>query len=142
MNQVQDKKLACSAEEALFEKKIQGLATVYSQNERPPQGLLGKLDWYFYGVISQWIRQKKLTGILGECVYLPLQRKDSLYHLFILGVGQSTSRTVPLEGIEILKKNLLSIQFSSIAISKSDFGNLDFHTLFATFKGVSLWIAP
>jgi len=142
MSQIQDGKLVCSAEEALFEKKIQGLAAVYSQNERPPQGLLGKLDWYFYGAISQWIRQKRLTGILGECVYLPLQRKESLYHLFILGVGQNTRSAVPLEGIEILKKNLLALRFSSIAISKSDFGNLNSHTLFATFKGVSLWIAP
>ncbi len=57
------------------------------ENERPPQGALGLLDWRFSGHFTQLLRNQILTGQLGEILYSPLKWNDDTYHFLIVGAG-------------------------------------------------------
>ena len=133
-------------ERALFGGQIKGLLVTFYQNERPPYGLLGKLDWHFHGMISKTIRVGAITGRVGEYSYVPLKRKNSTYHLILIGAGASPQPGLrpPLssETLEGVRKNLLSLKLEKFGISRADFGNISPETLSRQLKGISLWIAP
>jgi hypothetical protein len=133
-----------SPENALFTGQIQGLVATFFQNERPPRGLAGRLDWHFQGAISRHIQAGAISGKLGECVYLPLKHRQSTFHLILLGCGEAHSQgargSVNKKHLEMLKKNLLSLKWKSAGISRSDFGSPSDDFLIQSLEGVSLWI--
>lgn len=133
-------------EKALFDGQIQGLAMTFYQNERPLCGLAGIMDWHFQGAISQCIQKGVITGKVGECVYFPLTRRGTTFHLVLAGAGHSSSPgqrdTVSSDTLHSLQKNLLSLGLSKIGVSKSDFGDVNSDYFTKHLKGVSLWIAP
>jgi hypothetical protein len=130
----------------LFEGQISSVAVTVFQNELPPCGLLGILDWHFRGAISQYIQQGAITGRVGECTYFPVTRNQSTYHLILAGAGYSEvagqRATIPNETLQALQTNLISLKFSKTAVSKADFGNVSSDFFYKHLKGVSLWIAP
>ena len=136
--------LDMEAESALFDGKLQGLIVLCHENERPLQGLAGVLDWRFHGQISKYIRSNAISGKSGECVYLPVQKNNRLYHIILLGGGQTTEPgkrdSVPQETFEKLKKNLLNLRLEKMGLSQKDFGNLSEELLIKNLKGVPLWI--
>jgi len=131
---------------ALFEGQLQGLVMTLYSNEKPPRGLAGMMDWHFHGLISDSIKNGRIIGKPGECVYFPVTRNGSTFHLFLLGSGQVAKngerKPVPAESLEVLQKNLISLKLEKIGISKSDFGNLTTEPLNKQLKGISLWITP
>ena len=132
------------AEDALFSGEVSAIALTLYENERPPRGLAGILDWYCFGKISDSIRSGTLTGKLGECSYFPFTRKNQTYHLFFVGVGSpdqsGAPKTVPVKALEHLQKNLVSMKLKKVGISKSDFGGISEDHLTKHLKGVPLWI--
>ncbi len=133
-------------EKALFEGQIQGIVMTSYQNERPLCGLAGVLDWHFHGAISQCILQGAITGRVGECVYFPMNRNGTTYHIILAGAGHSTAPgergQVPLETVHTLQKNLASLKLSKMGISKADFGHVSSEYFAKHLKGASLWIGP
>lgn len=135
-----------SAEKALFEGQIHGLIVTAYQNERPPCGLAGMLDWHFQGAISQLIMQGVITGRTGECVYLPILRRGSLYHILLAGSGHSLTPghrgPVQADTIHAVQKNIITLGLPKLGISKSDFGQTSSDYFSKQLKGASLWIGP
>lgn len=131
-------------ERALFDGRIQSVAVTAYQNERPFCGLAGLLDWRFHGAITKHILSGKITGKAGECVYLPMSRNGTTYHIILAGAGTTPSpgqrSTVPEETLQILKKNLISMRLPKIGISCSDFGYVTEDFFAKRLKGVPLWI--
>ena len=129
---------------ALFEGKIEGIVATCYANERPLRGLAGLLDWRFGGMISDCIRKGIITGAVGECVYLPVKKRQKSYHLFLVGCGHTPSpgmrKGVPEQALEKLRTNLSSIQLNPIGISQQDFGGEDKEYFNRNFKGVPVWI--
>jgi hypothetical protein len=145
MSKSQNYLLEVDAERALFEGKVHGLAVAFYQNERPPRGLSGVLDWYFQGAISQYIRSGAISGKIGECTYFPCHRNGSTYHIILAGAGIASRPgkrdPLPEDTFKTLHKNLASLGIEKIGISKSDFGNIPPDSLVRQLKGVPLWIA-
>jgi len=131
-------------EQALFDGHIQGLVATFFQNERPPRGLAGRLDWYLQGAISKQLQNGFISGKLNECVYLPIKRRQSTYHVLLIGCGEALSpdHRIPLgrDSLQILKKNLASLRWKLTGISRSDFGNPTESSLKISLEGVNLWI--
>ena len=145
MTPVRTENHAPSPEQALFSGQIQGLVAAFFQNERPPRGLAGRLDWYLQGAISKQLQSGAISGSAGECVYFPIQKNQSTCHLLLLGCGEAKSpghrAAVARANLQILKKNLLSLQWKTTGISRSDFGNPTDLALETSLGGVQLWIA-
>jgi hypothetical protein len=137
-----------SPEQALFEGQIDGLVVVFYQNERPPRGLAGRMDWYFQGAISNYLQKGAITGSPGECIYLPLTKNTttqhpSIYHLILFGGGDAPEpghRQLPdPESLMVLKKNLISLKFKKVGISCADLGNAKPKNIATAFEGIPLW---
>ena len=131
---------------ALFEGQISSVVMTLYQNELPPCGLAGILDWHFHGAISRYLQQGAISGRVGECVYFPFSRNSVLYHLILVGGGHTPrpgQRNVPsTETMQTLQKNLTALQLTKTAVSKADFGNVAQDFFAKNLKGVPLWIAP
>lgn len=134
------------AERVLFEGHARALVVQLAENERPPQGLAGVVDWYFGGQISQMLRLGAVSGKKGECAYVPLVKRGVLYQLFLAGGGPSSAPgardTLPSETLSRLHKNLASLRLPKVILSRSDLGDPSQETLQRQFKGVATWIAP
>ncbi len=137
--------LDMDADRALFEGEIEGLIVTCYENERPLSGLAGLLDWRFHGAISRYIRNGVVTGKRGECVYLPITKNNRLFHLLLVGAGQSSNvgkrDGMGTETTKVLLKNLLSLKLPKLGLSKRDLGYTSEDVLAKNFKGVPLWIA-
>ncbi len=146
MSESQKNSLSVDPDRALFEGQIQGLVMTLFQNERPPSGLCGNIDWYFQGAISQCLKKGAITGAVGECTYFPLAHQGSTLHLILVGAGHSSSpgerEQVPHESIQVLHQNLLSLKLPKLGISKFDFGQVAQEYFYKHLKGVPLWITP
>jgi hypothetical protein len=146
MSENQKNSLTLDPDRALFEGHLQGLIVTVYQNERPPSGLAGLLDWHFHGAISSCIRKGAILGKIGECIYFPLIKNGSTFHLILAGSGHAstpgTRAHPPAETLQNLQKNLLSLKLSKIGVSKSDFGNVNQEYFSKQLKGVPLWIVP
>lgn len=129
---------------ALFEGKIEGIVAACYANERPLRGLAGLLDWRFGGLISDCIRRGVITGAVGECVYLPVKKRQKSYHLFLIGCGHTPAPGrrdgVPEQALAKLSTNLSAMRFSPIGISQQDFGGETKDFFNKHFKGVPVWI--
>ena len=132
------------ADRALFEGHIQGIVATLYQNERPLSGLAGLLDWRFQGVISQRLRSGAITGQSGECTYFPVVRNGIVYHLILVGAGNSESAgarsPLPTTCLKILEKNLNSLHLNKMGVSRSDFGNVSQDFSSKQLKGTSIWV--
>ncbi len=146
MSKPQNRFLEIEPERALFEGKVQVLAVAFYQNERPPCGLSGVLDWYFQGAISNSIRSGAISGRVGECTYFPYNRNGSTFHIILAGAGIASRpgrrEQLPEETLKMLQKNLTSLRLEKIGISKADFGDVPIEFLSKHMKGIPLWIAP
>jgi hypothetical protein len=134
-------------ERALFEGTLDALAVACYQNERPPRGLAGILDWYFQGQISAFLASGSLSGRVGECTYLPVQRHGQTFHVLLAGAGSSAPlgkrHTLAPQTLQALKRNLVSLGFKTVGISLADFGTPSVQSLLKPqMKGVSVWITP
>jgi hypothetical protein len=134
------------AERALFDGALDGLVCLFFRNERPLGGLSGVLDWRFHGRVSQTLRIGAIQGETGECVYMPFERHGRTFHVLLAGAGVSESPGVrarpPLETLEKIKKNLMSLKIAKFGISRKDFGGVPDSFLSQHLKGVGLWVAP
>lgn len=136
--------LEMPAEQALLERSIEALVALSYEDERPFQGLCGQLDWRFYSQITDYARRGILTGKVGECLYIPAQKQNLCYHLLITGAGKSSAATdrtpVPKETIEVIKKNIKSMQLKNVGVSMSDFGRNELKFFKEHFKETGLWV--
>lgn len=132
----------------LLKGTVQGLAVSLYENETPPCGLAGTLDWYFQGAISQCLAAGRITGRPEESVYFPLTRHGTVFHLIFAGAGvaETPGLRTPLSGktLALLSKNLQNLKLQKVGLSRSDFGLepencSDFLSKY--FKGLPLWIA-
>jgi hypothetical protein len=110
------------ADQALFTGQVQGIVAALRSDQRPLQGLVGKLDWRFQGAISTFIREGNLRGEAGECVYLPLTRANRVYHVILVGAGPAADPELPPASLQALKKNISSLKLASVGVSRSDLG--------------------
>ena len=135
-----------SCEDAFFDGKVVAVAAAFYENERPLQGLVGILDWRLRGAISVFLKQNRFTGQMSEIVYLPVLQSGRVYHLLLLGRGQldpALPRTVVTKSeLGLLKKNVVSMKFPSLGLSKSDLGGISATSLNQVFQDVTLWIGP
>jgi hypothetical protein len=137
--------LAVGADRALFEGSVDGLVCLFYRNERPLHGLSGILDWRFHGQISRVLRLGAIHGEEGECVYMPAVRQGRIFHLVLAGAGISETPGVrarpPVETLEKVRQNLLSLKIPKVGISRKDFGGMADTFLNQHFKGVGLWVS-
>lgn len=130
--------------DAFLNGKTKVLLATCFQNERPLQGLAGRVDWKFGGEISNYLRKGVISGQEGECTYIPLRKNGQLYNLILLGCGLATipgSRTDRMNvDVKGLKNNLKSLKLSPIAISRSDCDTNLIEILSKELKGSDLWI--
>ncbi|MFZ9594791.1 MAG: hypothetical protein ACO3A2_01800 [Bdellovibrionia bacterium] len=133
-------------QQALFQGSLSGLALCVYENQRPPQGLAGALDWYFGGLLSKKLQEGFITGRSGECVYFPITKNRSLYHLLLIGAGvfcrTALRQEIPQESLKNLVQNLSSLKLKNMGISKLDFGDLSLEFCNQHLKEVPLCITP
>ena len=72
---------------ALSQKKIQGLCLLCFENERPPGGALGYIDWLFAGHFTKLLKSQFLTGKKGQVLYTPVRFNGTTLHFVIVGAG-------------------------------------------------------
>jgi hypothetical protein len=127
---------------ALFSGKLNGIVALFFENEQPPQGLAGLLDWRFQGAISRCLKNGVVTGKAGECVYLPVTKNGHTYHLILAGAGRSIlpgkRGPVPVDTLRVLHKNLSTLRLTQIGISRQDFGDVRDEYFAKHLKGVDL----
>ncbi len=111
---------------SLFRGDVDGLVAICHENERPPLGLLGQLDWHLKGSLSQMIRKGFLTGKKSECVYVPTVWGKRVLHLIVVGGGMNPDpgarSGLTVDSMNVLKKNLITLGIEKVGISLQDFG--------------------
>ncbi len=65
------------------------VVTLY-ENERPPRGVGGLIDWRLHGFISRAILSGTIAGKSEETVLIPLHKKLPARRLLLLGLGKET----------------------------------------------------
>ena len=109
---------------ALFSGAVKGLVAACSTNERPLQGLAGRIDWSFQGALSQFIRTGSITGESGELVYIPIRKPGRTFHFLLVGVGASEEpgHRAPLskETLEKMRESLEQLGLESMGVSELD----------------------
>jgi hypothetical protein len=62
------------------------VVTLY-ENERPPRGVSGLIDWRLHGFLSRQIIAGRIRGSSEECVLIPLNKKFPARRLLVVGLG-------------------------------------------------------
>ncbi len=128
--------------QALFSGEVNGLVAACSTNERPLQGLAGRIDWSFQGALSQFIRNGSITGENGEFVYIPIRKPGRTFHFLLIGIGASEvpgSRTaLPKETLEKMKASLEQLGLEGMGVSEVDLPGA--HTFAHTFSDQQRWV--
>lgn len=57
------------------------------EDQRPPRGATGLLDWRLCGRLSRWIRQGRVSGRLGERLLMPLGGRLPWRLMVLSGAG-------------------------------------------------------
>ena len=122
---------------ALMDGQIQGLVVALRKQERPLQGLAGKLDWHFEGAISRYLKADFLTGNAGEFAYLPINRFGKVYHLLLVGTGTGP-QDFSDSSLQGLKKNLTSLKLERMGVSCEDWKSEAFTQSLQKISGVHL----
>lgn len=138
--------LEMTAENALLEGKLQGMILPIYENERPMQGLAGRLDWRLFGSLSRGLKAGVIQGKPGECSYVPVSRHGRVYHMILVGggpLGQFQKRgNIPDSSFTALKRNLIGLGVSNIGLSRSDFAAIGDDVLSKKLDEVSFWVVP
>jgi hypothetical protein len=139
------KSLELAPDIAFFNQSVQCLVACFYENERPLQGVAGLLDWRFQGALSSHIKSGFITGQEGECVWIPLERAGRKFDLLLVGGGTLSRHRLrgelPAASWQALRKNLLSLKFTEVGISKKDLGELPLQELRNHLEGVPLCLA-
>jgi hypothetical protein len=61
------------------------------EDQRPPRGAAGLLDWRLCGRLSRWMRQGRLSGRRGERLLAPLAGRLPWPRLVVIGAGPQGS---------------------------------------------------
>lgn len=129
-------------EQVIALEKVDAFAVVVRAGETPLQGLSGRLDWRLCGLLTQLKNQGAFKGEAGECVLVPFQRRnvhldmaDKIYKILLIG---SETKSVSSESLDALKKNIKTMGFKKIGLSKSDFGTAA--AKFADSAPCELWM--
>lgn len=72
---------------ALAKKEIQGLCLLCFEDERPPRGALGYVDWLFAGHFTKLLKTQVITGKKNQLVYTPILWNGSTFHFLVMGGG-------------------------------------------------------
>lgn len=62
-------------------------------DDRPLRGGVARADWRLCGLLSELVREGRITGRDGECVLVPSAGRLRAPRLFIMGLGERTART-------------------------------------------------
>ncbi len=139
------KKLDKDPDLALFDGDLQGLVALCFENERPLLGLAGLLDWRFHGEYSGFLKKGAFRGSVGEKIYLPYQGPDRVYHILLIGAGQSPQPGERTKAKAAVVKNaakaLTELKIDKMGISNSDFGFLPADDLDEPFGELDVWLA-
>lgn len=139
-------RLDLDCERALHDDRIDGVAAVFYENERPLRGLAGLMDWRSGGLLSQCLRKGAITGRTGECAYVPLTRPDKVWHILLVGGGQLTRYgkrgLVSDEAFSALRANLLRLKLERIGISRTEFGGLNDEYFSEQLGKAPYWVLP
>jgi len=65
------------------------LVACITENERPPRGLAGLLDWRFNGRISNLLLEGFATGKLGETLLIPGKPRLPFDKIILFGLGDT-----------------------------------------------------
>ena len=60
------------------------------EDERPPRGALGLVDWRLSGAVSRRITEGTITGRRGERVLVPVRPRLPFEKLFLFGLGPAS----------------------------------------------------
>ncbi len=114
------------ADQAIFNEGFSTVVVQIPENERPLLKLGSLLDWRMGGVISDFIRDGKITGVESECTLIPATKAGKHFQIIALGMGKAKTpghRTeLSVERSKILQKNLKQLQSKKIFASLSDLG--------------------
>jgi hypothetical protein len=131
-------------EQALFDHTFHTLVLTLHENERPLRGLSGRMDWFFHGEISRFLKQGVIHGTPGEYCLLPIRKHEQMYFLLLMGLGKSSKpglREKPsFAHLQELNTRLTSLKIKKIGISRSDFGDISTDLLTQHLSGAELWI--
>lgn len=132
-------------EQALFDDQFDTMVVCCYADERPLQGLAGRLDWRFAGALSFAIRSGAITGKAGELAYVPIAKAGKTFHLIAVGAGDRPKdrerASPPAETVAALQRNLSTLNRPAIGISRSDWGDASDSFFNKHFRGINLWIA-
>jgi hypothetical protein len=133
-------------EALLFAGEVEGLILSCFENERPLQGLAGRLDWRLRGMLSHFLKAGSITGKPGECCYVPVRWHEQTFHLFLAGGGHleegNERPALPAESWDRLKKNLSTLKISKLAASSSDLGGIEAAVLKKKLSGMEVRLTP
>jgi len=60
------------------------------KDRRPLRGLAGEVDWYYGGILSRALMDKRFDGTLGEMLLLSTAGKLSIPKVILMGLGESS----------------------------------------------------
>lgn len=114
-----------TAEQAFFQNKVNSLLCFFHEIDQPLDGLAGSLDWRLQGQISRLVLDKKISGKLGERVYLPVITPggETYSRIFLVGLGKKENKlSSPSENImKLIRDHFSKLGVGPIGISQSDF---------------------
>lgn len=64
------------------------LVAALSEDERPPQGVAGLIDYRLAGRISKLVASRFATGVVGEVLLIPARPKVPFDKVVLFGVGR------------------------------------------------------
>ena len=79
--------IAAANLKTLDSDKAADLVSVLFEDERPLRGIPGLADWRLCGMISRFLQQGHLTGMLGERALVPGLGRIPAQRLFLFGGG-------------------------------------------------------
>ncbi|HEY4716682.1 MAG TPA: M17 family peptidase N-terminal domain-containing protein [bacterium] len=102
--------------------------TTLFNDERPPRGLSGLLDWYSNGKLSNLMMKDMLTGDIGEHVYITGGSRLPLGRFVIFGMGASTnlSQKTYSDISSKIVESIIDMKFNSICCGLPGFHKLNF----------------
>lgn len=71
----------------LDELKTEAIALPFFEDERPPRGALGLVDWRLCGQISRLLLRGRARGAFQETVLVPTRPRLAFEKLFLFGAG-------------------------------------------------------
>jgi hypothetical protein len=96
--------------EAIDLQECQMLVAGFFEDERPPRGSCGWIDWRLNGLVSRFLMNERLTGVWKEGTLIPSQGRVNSKMILLVGLGKVTQysylrlREICLYLVETLRK--------------------------------------